>query len=206
MKKLSLLCSCLLLACVSALPAHAQYSLSLSGNPAAVAPGQSFSLTLTLSSTGASSVGLSYFLQVLDGGGSGLFRITNRDLSGSSFVDPITGNAIALQPADALLDPRNNSDLGAILADPNAPNAAGSFFVANFTLQALPGLAPGVYTISTANAIVTDASFGDNAVSNATFSVTVVPEPSTAVLLLAGGALSFLIVRRTARRSAARRV
>jgi hypothetical protein len=168
----------------------------MTGNAASVAPGQTFSFTLTLTSSGATSVGLSYFLQVLDGGGNGLFRITARDLTGSTFSDPITSNAIALQSGDALLDPRNNSDLGAILADPNAPNGAGSFLVANYTLQALGGIAPGVYTISTANAIVTDASFGDNAVANATFNVTVVPEPSAIALLIGGAALGAFSIRR----------
>ena len=196
MKTLSLIGVCLLLVCTATPSARAQYSLSMTGNAASVAPGQTFSFTLTLTSSGATSVGLSYFLQVLDGGGNGLFRITARDLTGSTFSDPITSNAIALQSGDALLDPRNNSDLGAILADPNAPNGAGSFLVANYTLQALGGIAPGVYTISTANAIVTDASFGDNAVANATFNVTVVPEPSAIALLIGGAALGAFSIRR----------
>lgn len=167
---------------------RAQYALSLTdnlGDPAsvAVAPGQSFTFTLTLTSPGATSVALSYFLQVLEGGGNGQFRITARDLMGSTFSQPTTDNSIALQPADALLDPQNDSNLGADLADPNSPNGAGSFFVANFTLQALAGIAPGVYTLSTADAIVTDSGFSDNPVTDATYTVTVVPEPGTYMLL-----------------------
>lgn len=183
--------------------APAQYALAFTGGPASVAPGESFTFTLTLTSGGETSVGLSYFLQVLDGGGNGLFRITGRDFAGSTFSDPTADNSIALQPADALLDPRNDSNLGAIVADPNAPNGAGSFFVANFTLQTLAGLAPGVYTISTADAFATDAAFGDNAIPDATYSVTVVPEPSTVAFALLG-TLGFCGLRW--RKQAARRL
>lgn len=128
----------------------------------------------------------SYFLRVLEGGDNGLFRITARDLTGSSYSDATTGDLIAFQSADALLDPRNNSNLGATVADPNSPNGAGSFFIASCTLQALPGIAPGVYTLSTANAIVTDSAFGDNPIGNASYSVIVVREPGTYCLLGAG--------------------
>ncbi len=192
--KISSLLATIAVACaflMSGPSARAQYSITFadtSGDPGSVtiAPGDLFNVTLTLVSQGAASIGLSYFLQVLEGGGNGLFRITARNLSGSSFSDATTDDSIALQSADALLDPRNNSNLGATVVDPNSPNGAGSFFIASFTLQALAGIAPGVYTLSTADVVVTDSAFGDNPVGDASYGVTIVPEPSTYCLLGAG--------------------
>lgn len=150
-------------------------------NSVAVAPGAFFTVTLTLSAT-APSVAVDYFLQILNGGSS-QFRITGRDLAGSTFNQPITADSIALQPGRALLNPLNDDDLGASLTNPGAPNGSGSFLIANLTLQALTGTAPGLYMLSTANATVGDAGFNDNAVGNTNYSVSVVPEPATYMLL-----------------------
>jgi hypothetical protein len=62
--------------------------------------------------------------------------------------------------------------------------------------------APGVYTFLTTTdnprpSIVTDQDFNDNAIPQASFTITVVPEPSTfALLVLAGAALGLLAYRR----------
>lgn len=190
-----------LLALIDVEPAHGQqpHVLSLTNtlngtNSVVVTPGNSFTVSLTLNST-VSSVSVDYFLQILNGGSS-QFRITGRDLSGSRFSQPITSNSIALQSSRALLDPQNDDNLGASVSDPNLPNSAGSFLISNLTLQVLPGTGVGFYTLSTANASVGDAGFNDNPVSNATFSVNVVPEPATTLLLFTGTALGLLTWKR----------
>ena len=65
--------------------------------------------------------------------------------------------------------------------------------------------APGVYTFYTTTgnprpSIVTDQDFNDNDIPQASFSITIVPEPtSLALLLLSGTALTlFTYLRRTA--------
>jgi len=190
--------------------APAAYSLTLTdtvGDPNSIATtaGSQFSLTLTLFSTGDSSISVDYFLQVL-GGGSGFFRLTGRDLSGSSFSQPVTANNIALQSSRALLDPQNDDNLGASLLDPNSPNGAGSFLVANLTLLALPGIAPGIYTLGTFGASVGDGDFNDNPVPDASYRVRIlgpaaVPEAASSALLLliALGALAVFQQAKTAK-------
>lgn len=184
MKKLPILLA-LSLGLLAVNPASAVVSLAFGdtlGDPseATVASGDSFSITLTLTSTAELTSALSYFLAV-DGAGSGGFRITGLDVTGSGFADLVTGTGISLSSSDALLDPTNTFDLGG-LADP-APNGAGSFLVAALTLQALPGLAPGVYTIRTDSAFALDDSFGTLPVNQPTYTVNVVPEAHTAALL-----------------------
>lgn len=199
MKKSAIL-TAIALTLITSLPALAQqpYVLTFSdtsSDPGSVlvAPGSSFNVTLTLTAT-ASSIAVDYFLQILNGGSS-QFRITGRDLSGSTFNQPITSNSIALQPSRALLNPQNDDDLGGSISNPNSPNGPGAFLLANFTLQVLPGAANGSYTLSTANASVGDAMFNDNSVSNATYTVNVIPEPAT-VFLLGAGAFLLLCPRR----------
>ena len=170
---------------------HAAAAVSLSlldtfGDPSSVilSPGQSFTVRLEFTTSAESIRGLSYELETL-GLGSGQFRITQRDIVSSPFDDLITTNAIALSPANALLDPQNDSDLGAVVTS-NAVGA-GTYLVANYTIQALPTIPSGLtYTIETANGIATDDNFNDLPLAPATYSVQVVPEPGAAGLLAIG--------------------
>lgn len=153
-------------------------------NAVTIAPGDSFTFNLSLSA-GLETYGLSYFLETT-APGSGNLRITARDNTSSPFSDFIAANSIALQPSFALLNPRNDVDLGAISATEAGP---GQLFVANFTFQSLPSLAPGNYVIYTSlDSVATYAStFEDVPVIPAVYNVTVVPEPASAALLgLAG--------------------
>lgn len=184
--------------------AQAQVSLSLNdttGDPGAVdvLAGQTFSFSLFLNAPSVSTVGLTYFLESF-GAGSSQFSLTQRDTTGSTFSDLITSNALVLQPANALLDPRNNNDLGATVADLNTPNAPGSYFVATFTLAALPSLTNGTYVIQTsANSVAIDGQFNELPLARAAYLVNVVPEPNSG-LLLAGLALFGLGVAQRKRR------
>ncbi|MGB8168742.1 MAG: hypothetical protein WCF18_14695 [Chthoniobacteraceae bacterium] len=166
--------------------ADAAVSFSLSDtngapNSVTVAPGDSFSVQLQLTSTTELLLGLSYNLEAF-GLASSQFRITDRSIGTSPFSDLTTTNAIALQASSALLDPINNADLGGTLADVFSPVGPGSFLVANYTIQALPTIAPdNTYNIGTAAGIATDDAFAGVAVTNATYSVSVIPEPGTAI-------------------------
>lgn len=172
----------------SATAAHATVLLSLTdavGDPALVtiAPGDSFNVTLSLSSSLEATIGLSYFLQTI-GAGDGQFRITARNIMASPFSDLTTADSIALQANNALLDPRNDSDLGGLVANLLSPNGTGSFLVATYTIEALSTIAPGgSYTIQTsADSIATDTGFVDMSLPQASYTVQVVPEPTTAAL------------------------
>lgn len=165
------------------------------GAPGAVTinPGDSFQFTLRFESTAELTTSLSYYLET-EGIASGGFVITGRDITTSAFPDLVTSDGIALSAANASLDPVNDHDLGGLTAD--APNGIGSFIVARFTIQSLPGLAPGVYTIGTDSAFATDEAFDAIALNRPSYSVTVVPEPGTSLFLGLGLAGRFLRRRR----------
>ena len=151
-----------------------------------------FTFRLTLLATTEVTTGLTYFLETPDFAGNGQFRIVSRDTTGSSFSDLTTSNATVSIQANALLDPRNNNDLGATVPDVlNAPNPAGTYFVADYVLEALSTISPGTYTIETAfqSATGDEPDFDELSVAAATYTVHIVPEPVTGCLFVLGGAL-----------------
>lgn len=145
-----------------------------------IRPGDLFEVTLTLDSTAEFTSGISYLLEA-DGSGSGAFLITGRDITNSAFPDFSVDNSIALSSGNSLLDPVNQNELGGLTTD--NPNGIGSFLVANFTIQSLPGLAPGTYTIGTNSAFALDENFDTLALNRPSYSITVVPEPGATGLL-----------------------
>ena len=150
-----------------------------------------FTFTLTLNATTESTKGLTCFLETPDFAGNGHFRIVSRDTAGSSFNDLTTSNTTVSTPANAVLDPRNNDDLGATVADVNnAPNLAGTHFVAEYVLEALSTISPGTYTIETALQSATGGGpdFDELPLAAATYTVHIVPEPATGYLFVLGGA------------------
>ena len=155
---------------------------------------QSFTLTLMINTNFPSS-GITFFFRS-NAAGSGLFRITARDATGSPYVFP----PLVCSPGDpCLLNPVNDFDLGGSnVPDPLPP---GSYTVATFTFETLN--APiGQYTISTDRGIVTDRSGGGfvDRPFTATATINVVPEPGTVGLaLLGGGALLVAAWRRQRR-------
>ena len=155
-------------------------------NSVTIIPGGTFDVSLMLTSDAEATAGISYFLQSI-GAGNGMFTITARNVTGSAFGDLTTGNGIALPD---LLDPVNNHDLGGLTT--GSSNGIGTFQVATYTIQADLGITPGSYTISTSGAQAIDDSFDSISLNQASYGVTVVPEPGTALLLglgLAGVAL-----------------
>ena len=190
------ICLIPVIALLAAASAQGAVSLILSDNVGApnsttIAPGESFSVTLTLTSTAEATTGISYLLAAF-GPGSGLFQVTARDVTGSAFGDLVTSDGIAFSAANAVLDPTNDNDLGG-LADP-ASTGIGTYLVATLTIQSLPGITPGNYVISTSDALILDDAFDSITVSQPTYEVVVVPEPSAAAALSLG--LAALVIRR----------
>jgi hypothetical protein len=190
--------SCLIpvLALLAVAPVEGAVSLVLSDttgapNSVTIVPGESFGVTLTLTSTAEATTGISYQLAAF-GPGSGLFQVTARDVAGSPFGDLVTSDGIAFSAANAVLDPTNDHDLGG-LVDPTS-TGIGNYMVATLTIQALPGITPGTYLISTSDAFVLDESFDAITLSQPTYQVVVVPEPSAAAALSLG--LAALVIRR----------
>lgn len=198
--------------------ARAAVSLVLSDNDATpqaatVARGGSINVSVLLTSTSEKVTGLDYYLQAA-GAAAGKLRITARSLTGTSFSDVFradTGdnaaNAGVLDSSVSLLNPRNGVDLGASIANVANALSAGTYTVATYTLSIDPATSPGTYTLSTLSptgAGWTGAAptFADGTFSSqGSFALTVttgvggvVPEPSSAVLLL--GAMIPVFLRR----------
>jgi hypothetical protein len=196
--------------CFGLIPAcHGQVFLSLSDGDASpttgfVAPGGSLSLMTTLQVTGTSQVtGVDYYLESF-AAASGLFRIQAANRSSSPFNDVYFSDTVVSTSPGSILDPRNNSDLGASLDNISSPVGAGEYDLGIFTLSVDSLAAPGTYFISTVSQAGTgwvDASFKDNLFSgHAAFTLTVVPEPATASTAIACGLAGLAAFQLVARR------
>lgn len=167
--------------------------------------GSTFTLTVTLTSTAELTTGLTYFLQDPTATPAApRFQIVARDTTGSTYSFLTTDDATVLATPGSLLNPSNDFDLGGGVANLNAPNGPGSYFVANLTFAVLPGTPQGTYSIQFTPRSVASGpgpDFQEFPVTRFDYTVvTDVPEPTSASLLLFaavfGGARRRQIVRR----------
>ena len=177
---------------------HAAVLISLTDNDGSPSvgsgdAGQPFSINVRLQSTLEQTTGLTYFLQDLSAGiGNAHFQIIGRNVTGSPYSDVTTNDVIVTTAPSALLDPSNDNDLGAGLANINVPLGIGSYFVATITLLVLPTTPNGNYMISlTSNSLASGPGPNFDEITITPFSYTVVtpsvPEPAAASLLVLGG-------------------
>ncbi len=158
------------------------------GDPTSITlnPGQSFSLNVALNSDVQLS-GLSYYLQSsIDG----KFSVLGETLDGNSpLTDP---NFISTFPV--LLSSINSPDFGYGKQDASTNAAAGAYPINSLSLLVDATTLPGTYTIftSTSSGIATTVApptleTFTNMASSAVYTVNVVPEPASCVLLASGG-------------------
>jgi hypothetical protein len=187
------------------------------GSPATLtaAPGGTVSFSLQVALGAESTSAVDYWMTQFSGAPPGMFSITTRDYTGSTFPDPSATNAQATTAADAfnnstgapggdgtadnLINPRNGPDLGSSTTGGSV--TSGTFQIANYTLTISPS-ASGLYNLRTFDY----AGFGVNDVTpgaQASININVIPEPATWSLMGLGGLASVGLTWLRARRKTA---
>jgi hypothetical protein len=172
---------------------HTQ-SMSFSG-PSVWMPGTTVNLDAFLTFSGYNATGLSYWLEVQNALAPYL-EITNVQY----FTWPSQPPPLPILfnfPGDSgyMID---QSDLGA----GGNPTPPGTYHVTRITFSLAAGAPNGSYTMLTTihiprPSVVSDDQFNDNPIPQASFTITVVPEPSTfALLALTGAGVALLTYRR----------
>jgi hypothetical protein len=206
MKKvlLSLLCSSLMAA--AAFGQSQSISLFNTGTNTSsgqFAPGSTFSLDTKVTFSGYTGVGLSYWLEVplalapyITITSEQYFTWTDPNQAGANTLFTDTSGA---DNANFRVDTR---DLGGTASTGAQNQSAGTYPVSTLTFTLSPNAPNGNYTIQTTTitprrSIVVDSAFSTHALPGTTYSITVVPEPSTIACLLGGaGILTANFIRR----------
>ena len=173
-------------------------------------PGDSFTFAIDLAFTPGGTIanldGLSYWLQQKSPGSPFIASITLRDPNGPG-VGGVLGSGMFtdLQTPSLSypqnLNPSNANDLGGAIPTGNPAQGAGTYFVANITIQISPTAANGTYVLDQTltggkTSVISDSSGHTFAIPEADYTITVVPEPGT----WAAGALVLLSLLYTQRR------
>jgi PEP-CTERM motif len=159
-------------------------------NAGTYTPGSSFTFSISLAFTAGGNIanleGLSYWFEQQNLNAPFNFSITLRDVTGSQFTDLQTSGLTYPQALAA----QETKDLGALL--PTTPGLGNnSYFIANITVSIAPTAAPGTYVIENTTSggktsVITDDQGHTFAIPQATYTITIVPEPTSLALLAVG--------------------
>ncbi len=155
-----------------------------------------FSMDLYLTFAGYNSIGFDVWLETAANAAANV--LLTGFTYGTAFVDPTQPSAsypmgFTLLQSNGLYTTPNPSDLGATQDPPYSKTALppGTYFIGTLSID-LNGLAPGIYTLQTdaagfhASQVTSfdGTTFDSNYMPTATYTITVVPEPTAFSLLI----------------------
>ena len=200
MKKLILTLACSVMLAAAAFGQTQTIALTTSGTgngSGTFVPGNAFSLDANITFSGYTASGLSYWLEVptalapyITITSEQYFNFTDANNPGvKTFVDSSGADNAGFLTDKGAAD---GGDLGATAASAPFNLAAGGPYLMSTLTFTLSGSAPaGTYTIQTTTlipkrSIVGDTGFTSHPLPSSSYSITVVPEPSTVAFVLGG--------------------